>query len=304
VLDPQELSTAPVLLDPGNEVVLFEPYYGYHLNTLLAVEAIPRYVRLQPPDWSFSMDELEGVTNSQTKAIVVNTPGNPSGKVFSRSELESLADFALRHDLFIFTDEIYEHFLYDGRIHLSPGSIRGLADRTITIAGFSKTFSITGWRVGYAVCDARWARRIGYMNDLVYVCAPSPLQYGVAASLSRIDHSFYDELSLEYGRKRDRICSALELAGLHPFLPQGAYYILADVSSLPGSSSKDRALFLLERTGIAAVPGEAFYHDDGGKDLLRFCFAKREEELEEACRRLELFSHKQWDVPAQSVFQR
>jgi aminotransferase len=286
--------TCLALLDPGDEVVLFDPYYGYHVNTLLAVGAIPRYVRLYPPDWSFSMDELERVIHSRTKAIVVNTPANPSGKVFSRSELESLSEFALRHDLFIVTDEIYEHFLYDGRSHLSPGSLEELAERTITISGFSKTFSITGWRIGYAVCDARWARRIGHLNDLVYVCAPSPLQYGVAAGLSRLDLSFYDKLSLEYAKKRDRMCSVLELSGLHPFVPQGAYYILADVSSLPGETSKEKAMFLLQQTGVASVPGEAFCSWVGGKDLVRFCFAKTEEELERAYCRLKQLSHRKW----------
>src|SRR5712664_1608140 len=174
------------LLDPGDEVILFEPYYGYHVNTLLAVEAVPAYVTLQPPDWSFAAADLERAATTRTKALVLNTPGNPSGKVFSRPELEAIAEFAARHDLFVFADEIYEHFLYDHRSHISPGSIQGMKERTISISGFSKTFSITGWRIGYSVSAARWARRIGYMNDLIYVCAPSLLQYGVAAGLTRM----------------------------------------------------------------------------------------------------------------------
>ncbi|HVA99673.1 MAG TPA: pyridoxal phosphate-dependent aminotransferase, partial [Acidimicrobiales bacterium] len=222
------------LLDPGDEVILFEPYYGYHVNTLLAVEAVPAYVMLRPPDWSFATADLERAATTRTKALVLNTPGNPSGKVFSRAELESIAEFAARHDLFVFTDEIYEYFLYDGRSHLSPGSLEGMAERTITISGFSKTFSITGWRIGYSVSPARWARRIGYMNDLIYVCAPSPLQYGVAMGLSQLDASFYQDISFDYAKKRDRVCDALEHAGLHPYVPQGAYYVLADVSLLPG----------------------------------------------------------------------
>jgi aminotransferase len=290
------------LLDPGDEVILFEPYYGYHRNTLLAVEAVPRYVTLLPPDWSFSKADLERRATSRTKAMVVNTPGNPSGKVFSRAELSSIAEFAQRHDLFVFTDEIYEHFVYDGRCHLSPGSLAGLADRTITISGFSKTFSITGWRIGYAVAAARWARRIGYMNDLVYVCAPSPLQYGVALGLARLEDSFYQELSLEYAKKRDRICHVLERAGLRPYIPQGAYYILADVAFLPGSDSKDKAMFLLDHTGVASVPGEAFFHNGSGKNLVRFCYAKTEEELEEACHRLASFSRPQRSLAARLAF--
>jgi aminotransferase len=275
------------LLDPGDEVILFEPYYGYHRNTLLAVDAVPRFVTLHPPNWSFAKADLEKCVTSWTKAIVINTPGNPSGKVFSRAELESIADFAERHDLFVFTDEIYEHFLYDGRSHLSPGSIPGMAERTITISGFSKTFSITGWRIGYAVAAERWARRIGYMSDLVYVCAPSPLQYGVALGLAQLAPSFYQDLSRVYARKRDQICNVLEQAGLRPFIPQGAYYILADASSLPGRNSKDKAMFLLDQTGVASVPGEAFFHDGAGKNLLRFCFATTGEKLEEACSRLQ-----------------
>ncbi len=280
------------LLDPVDEVILFEPYYGYHVNTLLAVGAVPAYVTLQPPDWSFAIADLERAATTRTKALVLNTPSNPSGKVFSRPELKAIAEFATRRDLFVFTDEIYEHFLYGGRFHISPGSIEGMKDRTISISGFSKTFSITGWRIGYSVSAARWARRIGYMNDLIYVCAPSPLQYGVAASLSRIDHSFYETLSLEYSKKRDRICDALTRAGLLPYVPQGAYYVLADTSSLPGRSSKQKAMYLLEQTGVASVPGEAFFHNGGGKDLVRFCFAKTDQELQEACTRLERLSMK------------
>lgn len=274
------------LLDPGDEVILFEPYYGYHVNTLLAVEATPSYVTLRPPDWNFVAAELERAVSPRTKAIVVNTPGNPCGKVFSRAELELIAEFATRHDLFIFTDEIYEYFLYDGRSHVSPASIDGLKERTITISGFSKTFSITGWRIGYAAGSAAWLRRIGYMNDLIYVCAPSPLQYGVAQGLSRLDRSFYEGLSIEYALKRDQICDALLQVGLHPYVPQGAYYVLADVSPLPGENSKEKAMSLLAQTGVASVPGEAFFHNGRGKDLVRFCFAKTDAELGDACNRL------------------
>jgi aminotransferase len=282
--------TCLALLDPGDEVILFEPYYGYHVNTLLAVEAVPKYVKMLPPDWNFSCDALEDAVSSRTKAIIVNTPANPSGKVFSRSELEFIAEFANRYSLFVFTDEIYERFLYDGRIHISPGSLDGLKDKTITISGFSKTLSITGWRIGYAMASEEWARRIGHMNDLIYVCAPSPLQYGVAKGVSQLTDNFYQDLSREYARKRERLCTALRQIGLHPFVPQGAYYVLADVSSLPGSSSKERAMFLLEQTGVASVPGEAFFHNGDGHDLVRFCFAKDDSDLRRACSLLENLS--------------
>jgi aminotransferase len=248
-------------------------------------------VRLHPPQWSFSREELEAAVTPRTKAILVNTPANPSGKVFTRSELETLRDFVTRHDLFVFTDEIYEHFVYDGRSHVSPASIEGLAHRTITISGFSKTLSITGWRIGYSVSAPQWAHRIGCMNDLVYVCAPAPLQYGVALGLPRLDSAFYQALTEEYSRKREQLCSALKEAGLNPYVPQGAYYVLAEVSSLPGSSSKEKAMFLLKQSGVASVPGEAFFQSAEAKNIVRFCFAKPDDALDEACRRLEAMSH-------------
>lgn len=275
------------LLDPGDEVIVFEPYYGYHVNTLEAVGAIPVYVTMHAPDWTFSYKEVERAITSRTKGIMINTPANPSGKVFSRTELQWIGEIASQHDLFVFTDEIYEYFLYDGREHISPGSLPNLSERTITISGFSKTFSITGWRIGYSISESRWAHMIGYMNDLVYVCAPAPLQYGVAMGIGELGPGFYEELVKEYTRKRDRICSALEGVGLHPSVPQGAYYVLADVSRLSGKTSKEKAMFLLARTGVASVPGDAFFHGSEGCNLVRFCFAKKDEGLEEACRRLE-----------------
>jgi aminotransferase len=275
------------LLDPGDEVILFEPYYGYHVNTLLSVGAVATYVPMQPPDWTFSMDDLDRAVTPRTRGILVNTPGNPSGKVFTRAELQRLADFASRHDLFVFTDEIYEYFLYDDREHVTPATIPGLADRTISISGFSKTFSITGWRVGYAIASARWAETIGYYNDLVYVCAPAPLQIGVARGLTRLGPSYYEGLRAEYMAKRDQICDALRAAGLTPYVPQGAYYVLADVSRLPGRNSKERAMYLLEKTGVASVPGEAFFQGNRGASLVRFCYAKSDQDLGEACNRLE-----------------
>lgn len=274
------------LLNPGDEVILFEPYYGYHVNTLLAAEAIPAYVAMRAPDWSFTPEDLEAAMTPRTKGIMVNTPANPSGKVFSQTEIEWIAEFARRHDLFVFTDEIYEYFLYDGRRHISPGALPGMEERTITISGFSKTYSITGWRVGYSVSHPQWARMIGYMNDLVYVCAPSPLQWGVVAGLQELSPDFYCQLAKEYAAKRDSLCQALEQAGLPPCSPQGAYYILADVSSLPGVTSKDRAMYLLARTGVASVPGSAFFHGPEGESFVRFCYAKTDGELEESCRRL------------------
>jgi aminotransferase len=274
------------LLEPGDEVLVFEPYYGYHVSLLQALEVVPRFVPLQPPDWTFSLAQVEAAVTPRTRAIVVCTPGNPSGKVFTREELLQLGTLAERHDLLIFSDEIYEYFLYDGRTHVSPASLPGLRERTITISGYSKTFSITGWRIGYSVQDPRLTESIGCMNDLVYVCAPAPLQIGVAAGIRELEPSFYQGLLDEFTGKRAQICAALERAGLRPYQPHGAYYVLADVTRLPGRTSKERAMHLLERTGVATVPGSAFYCGEGGDGLVRFCFAKSATELDEACARL------------------
>jgi aminotransferase len=274
------------LLNPGDEVIVFEPFYGYHISTLVATQAVPVYIRMSPPDWTFSTEVLESTVTSRTKAILVNTPANPSGKVFSRMELEAICQVAVKHDLFVFTDEIYEHFIYDGRKHIVPAMLSGMRERTVTISGLSKTFSITGWRIGYCLCDEKWAQTIGHFNDLIYVCAPAPLQMGVAAGLINLGVDYYEGLSTAYEVKRNMICQALSDIGLTPFIPQGAYYILADISRLPGATSKEKAMFLLHRTGVASVPGDAFYDLTGGEQLARFCFAKDDIILEDACMRL------------------
>ena len=274
------------LLEPGDEVLLFEPYYSYHESTIVATQAVPVFVSTKAPDWSFSMDELENAVTGRTRAIIVNTPSNPSGKVWSRAEIELVAEFSKRHDLFVFTDEIYEHFIFDSGEHISVASLPDMWERTITISGLSKTFSITGWRIGYAICDEKWSKAIGNFSDLVYVCAPTPLQLGAAAGIAELDDAFFENLADKYQRKREILCNGLISAGLTPCIPQGAYYVLADVSSLPGADSKARAHFLLERTGVASVPGEEFFKGEEGKTIVRFCFAKEDDVLEDACRRL------------------
>ena len=275
------------LLNPGDELILFEPFYGYHIQTLVATQAVPVYVRMKLPGWTFSLADLETVVTPRTRGIMINTPANPSGKVFSRAELDLLAAFAKKHDLLVFTDEIYEHFIYGDSRHVPPAMLPDMKKRTITISGLSKTFSITGWRIGYCICDSRWTTAIGFFSDLVYVCAPAPLQSGVAKGLREIEMDYYEGLSKIYRAKRDKICNALVNAKLMPVIPDGAYYILSDISTLPGSSSKERAMYLLRETGVACVPGEAFYHDDSGEDLARFCYAKEDAVLDDACRRLE-----------------
>ncbi|OGV54664.1 MAG: aminotransferase [Lentisphaerae bacterium GWF2_44_16] len=280
-------SACMALLDPGDEVIVFEPYYGYHINTIAAVGAKPVYVRTNPPDWKFRTDDITKAITPKCKAILINTPANPSGKVFTRGEIEDIAEISIRHSLFIITDEIYEYFVYDDAEHISPASIPEIADRTITISGYSKTFSITGWRVGYCICHEKWAEPIGHLNDLIYVCAPAPLQHGVAKGINELDSEYYLEIKNDFQKIRDKICSSLLHAGLKPFIPRGAYYILADVSSIKGKNSREKALALLDETGIATVPGKAFYHDAAGENLVRFCFAKDEATIEKACSSLE-----------------
>jgi aminotransferase len=274
------------LLTPGDEVILFEPYYQYHISALLAVEAIPVIVKMRAPDWTFSSEEVERAITPRTKAIIVNSPGNPSGKVFTREELDEVAQIARRHDLFVITDEIYEYFLYDGRTHVSMASLPDMAERTVTIGGYSKTFSVTGWRIGYSVAAKQWAQAIGAMNDLLYVCAPTPLQAGVAAGIQELPESFYRDLAKHYQDKRDRFCAALATAGLTPSIPRGAYYVLADATRLPGNTGKERAMHLLSAVGVAGVPGEAFFSGPEGARFIRFSYAKTDPDLDEACRRL------------------
>ena len=275
------------LLEPGDEVILFEPYYSYHESTLVATGAVPVFVKTTAPDWELSFADLEAAITSRTRAVMVNTPSNPSGKIWSRHELERISRIAAQHDLIVFTDEIYEHFVYDDREHLSPAALPGMWERSITISGLSKTFSITGWRIGYCVCPAPVAEAIANFNDLVYVCAPTPLQIGAAAGMLELDDDYFENLSSKYRRKRDLLCASLDAAGLTPCVPQGAYYVLADVSRLPGADSSERAMHLLNTTGVASVPGQSFFTGEDGNTIVRFCFAKEDDVIEDACRRLE-----------------
>jgi aminotransferase len=278
------------LFDPGDEVVLFEPFYGYHVNTLLSLRVQPRAVPLAMHTWEIDFDVLRAAITPRTRAIIVNSPSNPCGKVFTRDEFEKIAALAEEHDLFILTDEIYEYFLFDGTEHISPASLPGMAERTITISGLSKTFSITGWRIGYLAAAKRWLGPIGYFHDLTYVCAPSPFQYGSAAGLVEMTDTFYAEMAVEYQAKRDLLCSALQNAGFTPSIPRGAYYVLADVSAVSGATAREKARNLLAQTGVAAVAGTAFFTAGRGENLLRFCFAKRDEDLQRACSALQNFS--------------
>ena len=289
-------AAAMALLDPGDEVLLFEPFYGYHAATLRSMRVAPVVVPMEAPAegetrWGLDLERVRAAVTAKTKAILINTPSNPAGKVFSREEMEGLAAIAREHDLFVLTDEIYEHFVYGEAKHVSPMALPAMRERTVMMSGFSKTFSVTGWRVGYLVADRRWLPSIGYFHDLTYVCAPAPLQHGCAAGLERLGRPFYAKLALEHERKRGMLVEALRAAGMRPHVPDGAYYILADASGIVGKTAAEKARDLLRRTGVAAVAGSAFFSAEAGErnrgeDLLRFCFAKKDADLEEACRRL------------------
>jgi len=283
-------TAAMATLNPGDEVILFEPFYGYHLNTLKVLGINTRFVPLQPPDWSIDFDKLRAAFNSRTRGIVVCTPSNPCGKVFSREEMTKIGDLCREFGAWAFTDEIYEYIVYDAQKHVSMASLESCRELTITVSGFSKTFSITGWRIGYVAANAEISSAIGLVNDLFYVCAPTPLQWGVARGLD-VAEDYYTELASSYQRKRDMLTKALLEAGMKPYPPQGAYYTLADISSLGFPDDRVAATALLEETGVASVPGSAFYSSDLGRTMLRFCFAKDVAPLEEACRRIAGFRH-------------
>jgi aminotransferase len=279
-------ATAMALLNPGDEVILFEPFYGYHANTLASLRVKPVIVPLAAPDWTLDLNALRAAITPRTRAMLINTPANPSGKIFNHNELSELGAIAAEHNLFLFTDEIYEYFLYGNARHLSPAMLPGLRERTILMSGFSKTFSITGWRLGYLVADPQWLPAISYFHDLLYVCAPAPFQHGAAAGLEQLVPGFYRQLAVDHQSRRDRLVAALSDAGLTPHIPAGAYYILADVSRIEGENAAKKARNLLARTGVAAVAGSAFFRPGGGENLLRFCFAKQDADLDDACRRL------------------
>jgi aminotransferase len=277
---------AMALLNPGDEVLVFEPFYGYHVNTLKSLRIHPVLVALAEPDWHLDIDAMRAAVTPRTRAILVNTPANPSGKIFTLPELEAVAQLAQEHDLFVFTDEIYEYFVYDGARHICPATLPGMRERTIVISGFSKTYSITGWRVGYTTADARWMPAMAHFHDLTYVCSPAPFQVATAVGLEQLPPSFYTQVAVDHQSKRGRLASALKDAGMEPSVPPGAYYIMASAERLPGKTAAEKARHLLRATGVAAVAGSAFFRPGRGENLLRFCFAKQDAELNDACARL------------------
>jgi aspartate/methionine/tyrosine aminotransferase len=280
------MSSMMAIINPGDEVVIFEPFYENYGPDAILSGATPRFVRLHPPDWSFDRDELARAFGAKTKAIIVNTPNNPTGKVFTREELEFIRDLCERWDTFAITDEIYEHILYDGAKHISLASLDGMRDRTITINGMSKTYSVTGWRVGWAIAPPGPTNSIRKVHDFLTVGAAAPLQAAGAMAL-RLPESYYQRLAENYRVKRDRMLGILERAGFVCFKPAGAYYIMTDISGFGFSDDVSFARYLVEKIGIATVPGSSFCNDPAdGRNLIRFTFCKTEQTLSAAAEKL------------------
>jgi aspartate/methionine/tyrosine aminotransferase len=274
------------VINPGDEIVIFEPFYeNYGPDTILS-GAAPRFVRLQPPDWSFDPAALAAAFGPRTKAIILNTPNNPTGKVFSRAELECIRDLCVRWNAFAITDEIYEHILYDGTEHISIASLEGMRDRAITINSLSKTYSVTGWRVGWAIASPEASVAIRKVHDFLTVGAAAPLQEAGAMAMGMPD-SYYDHMAAEYLERRDRMLEILTKAGFVCFKPAGAYYIMTDISRFGFRNDIEFARHLVEDIGVAVVPGSSFYNDpaDGARQV-RFTFCKRAATLEAAAERL------------------
>ncbi|HEX5216071.1 MAG TPA: aminotransferase class I/II-fold pyridoxal phosphate-dependent enzyme [Vicinamibacterales bacterium] len=280
------ISTLMAIVDPGDEVIVFEPFYENYGPDAILSGATPRFVRLRTPDWSYDPAELKAAFNNRTRAIIINTPNNPTGKVFSRAELTEIAALCQQWNAIAVTDEIYDHILYDGAAHISMAGLDGMADRTITINSISKTFSVTGWRVGWAIAPPDIAGAIRKVHDFLTVGAAAPLQAAAAAALA-LPSSYYTELAETYRHKRDRLMSILGGSGFVCFEPKGAYYIMTDISGFGFPDDVAFARHLVTEIGVASVPGSSFYRDpDAGRQSVRFCFCKKEETLQAADERL------------------
>lgn len=281
------LSALLATVEPGDEIVVFEPWYENYGPDAILSGAVPVYVKLHPPDWSFDPDELRRAFSPRTKGIIVNTPHNPTGKVFTRAELEQISALANEFDTLVYTDEIYEHIVYDGLEHVYPQTIPGLEDRTVTISGLSKTYSITGWRLGYAIAPPEISAAIRKVHDFCTVGAPAPLQQGAVAALE-LPEEYYSGLRSGYQARRDRLLPFLEQAGFRSFTPNGAYYVMAE---FPNPRELDDVAFsrwLIEAIGVAVVPASSFYRpgDEQARRMVRFCYPKTDATLDEAGRRL------------------
>lgn len=280
------MATLLATVNPGDEVIVFEPFYENYVPDAAMCGAKLVYVPLVEPDFTFDPDQLKAAFSTRTKAIIVNTPNNPSGRIFSRTELEYIAELCQRYNAIAITDEVYEHIVFDGHQHISIASLPGMAGRTVTISGFSKTFSVTGWRLGYVVAKPPLSDGVRKVHDFLTVGAAAPLQEAAAAALEFGDE-YYDELRTEYNRRRELLLTSLQKVGFRCFRPQGAYYIMADFSPLSKLSDFEFARYLIEHVGVAAVPGSSFYADkELGSSKIRFTFSKSDATIIEATRRL------------------
>ncbi len=280
------VSTCLALLDPGDEAIVFEPFYENYLPAVHLAGAVPVTVSLTPGEWRLDMRALRGAITKRTRAVIVNTPMNPTGKVFTRDELEDIAALCTRHDLIAVTDEIYEDIIYEDTAHVSLASLDAMADRTVTVMGFSKTYGVTGWRVGYVAAARPLSEAIRKVHDYATVCAPTPLQEAVLAALALPD-DYYDALRSSYTERRDLFCCGLLEMGFKLLPPAGAYYVLADFSALSGMADREFAQFLVREGGVASVPGGSFFSKPAdGTHLVRFSFAPGMSTLKEALERI------------------
>jgi aminotransferase len=270
------------VVDPGEEVIVFEPFYENYGPDAELCGAVPRMVPLRPPDWSFDPDELRGAFSPRTKAIILNTPNNPTGKVFSRAELELIAQLCQEFDTLAITDEIYEHIVYDGASHIPIITLPGMRDRSLLVNSLSKTYAVTGWRVGWVVGPPDLTASIRKVHDFLTVGASAPLQQAGALALS-FPEEYYCRLGQEYAARRDCLVPLLEAAGFRCFRPRGAYYVMTDISEFGFPDDVEFVRHLIEKIGVAAVPGSSFFADSrNGARLIRFCFCKKYETLEKA----------------------
>jgi aspartate/methionine/tyrosine aminotransferase len=285
------IATLLAVVDPGDEVIIFEPFYeNYGPDTILS-GAIPRFVELRPPDWKFDPEELERAFSPRTKAIILNTPNNPTGKIFSLQELQMIAGLCQKWDVLAITDEIYEHITFDNYSHISIVTLDGMRDRTVTISALSKTYSVTGWRAGYVIASPQLTQGIRKVHDFLTVGAPAPLQEAGARALS-LPRQYYVNLAAAYQHRRDLMLKALLDAGFECSIPRGAYYIMAGFGSLSPLNDTDFTKYLVEEIGIAVVPGSSFFHEPGrGSRYVRFCFCKKDSTLQSAGDRLQRIRH-------------
>jgi len=278
-------------VDPGEEVVIFEPFYENYAPDAVLSDARPRYVPLRAPDWTFDRDELRAAFNERTKAVIICNPNNPTGKVFTRDELEFIAALCREHDALCFTDEIYEHILYpreDAEIrHISMAQLEGMRERTVIVNSMSKTYSVTGWRVGYAIAPPAITSAIRKVHDFLTVGAAAPLQAAGAMAL-KLPREYYEHLQSDYAARRDLLLPILEEAGFNVFRPDGAYYVMTDISEFGFANDVEFTRHLIQQIGVACVPGSSFYSDPSrGSQQVRFCFCKKDETLHAAAERLQ-----------------